>query len=149
MSLRCFERHPCYPIYLFYFVKCQKIHFNTIFGGFIIRCTFGYSILYEIRELIEATYRQVTDSLPTLRRLSANKWWMCVVKKLGQQSTNSRPTVGQLLVERRPTVGRLLIVCRFRGVRLQMDRPITGGGSTPTGPPKLPPSLFWKTNREI
>ena len=98
------------------------------------------------RSNLSAGHRQFANTSPTVSQQMVD---MRCEKKLGQQSTNSRPTVGQLLVERRPTVGRLLIVCRFRGVRLQIDRPITGGGSTPTGPPKLPPSLFWKTNREI
>ena len=59
----------------------------------------------ELKQVLkEATYRQVTDSLPTLCRLSANRWWMCVVKK-------TRPTVGRLLTGCWSNDGQLLAGC--------------------------------------
>ena len=66
------------------------------------------------RNWILTTYRQITNRLPAISHLSADRWFT-PWKKL---SANSRPTVDQQLADSWPTVGRQLTDSRRRGAVL-------------------------------
>ena len=94
--------------------------------GYSCQCIthFGSCIKRKPRENIQVcvsvlptSYRQVTDTLPTVGQLSTDcrlTGSLCFGCKtcwpsVGRQTADKRPTVGQLSADRRPTVARLSV----------------------------------------